>query len=143
VILLDTNVISELRKVRLGRTDPTFVAWASGLQWSDLYLSVITIYELQLGIASLDRYDHAQSIHLRAWLEDKVLSRFDSRILPVTTAIATRSAYLEASRTRGVEDALIASTAYLHGMSVATRNVNDFEDTGIKVINPWATPAGS
>jgi len=137
MFLLDTNVISELRKVRHGRTDPNFIAWSQGLRWSELFLSSITIYELELGVLRLAKYDHAQANELRTWLQDKVLTRFAERILPIDTSIARRGAWLQLSRTRGVEDTLIAATAKLHRMTVVTRNVRDFDDTGVPVLNPW------
>jgi hypothetical protein len=137
MLLLDTNVISELRKVRGGRTDPHFIAWATTLDWSDIYLSVITLYELELGVGRLEEYDTVQGKVLRTWLRDSVLKNFESRILPVNDAIATRSAVLQIPRMRQVEDTLIAATAFVHNLPVVTRNVNDFEGTGVRVINPW------
>jgi predicted nucleic acid-binding protein len=137
MLLLDTNVISELRKVRDGRTNPRFIAWAKTLDWSDLYLSVITLYELELGVGRLEQYDRIQGKILRTWLGQSVLKRFQSRILPVNEAIATRSAELQIPRTRQVEDTLIAATAYVHNMTVVTRNIDDFKDAGVRIINPW------
>jgi predicted nucleic acid-binding protein len=137
MLLLDTNVISELRKVRDGRTNPLFIAWAKTLDWSDLYLSVITLYELELGVGRLEEYDTVQGKILRTWLGESVLKRFESRILPVNEAVATRSAQLQIPRTRQVEDTLIAATAYVYNLRVVTRNVSDFEGTGVRIINPW------
>jgi hypothetical protein len=137
MLLLDTNVISELRKVRDGRTNPLFIAWAKTLDWSDLYLSVITLYELELGVGRLEEYDTVQGKILRTWLGKSVLKRFESRILPVNEAVATRSAQLQIPRTRQVEDTLIAATAYVYNLPVVTRNVSDFEGTGVRIINPW------
>ena len=137
MLLLDTNVISELRKVRDGRTNPLFIAWAKTLDWSDLYLSVITLYELELGVGRLEEYDTVQGKILRTWLGESVLKRFESRILPVNEAVATRSAQLQIPRTRQVEDTLIAATAYVYNLPVVTRNVSDFEGTGVRIINPW------
>jgi predicted nucleic acid-binding protein len=137
MLLLDTNVISELRKVRDGRTNPLFIAWAKTLDWSDLYLSVITLYELELGVGRLEEYDTVQGKILRTWLGESVLKRFESHILPVNEAVATRSAQLQIPRTRQVEDTLIAATAYVYNLRVVTRNVSDFEGTGVRIINPW------
>jgi predicted nucleic acid-binding protein len=103
-------------------------------------VSAITIYELEIGVSRLETYDAVQGVALRAWLRDKILPRFESRILPVDADIALRSAHLQMTRTRQIEDTLIASTAYIHHMPVVTRNVRDFEDTGITVINPWSEP---
>lgn len=137
MLLLDTNVISELRKVTHGRTDPSFMAWAQNLRWSELFLSAITIYELKVGISRLQEYDHVQALKLRTWFQDKVLTRFEQRILPVDTSIAIRSGQLQLQRTRQVEDTLIAATAQLHRMTLVTRNVQDFDDTGTQLFNPW------
>lgn len=137
MLLLDTNVISELRKVNYSRTDAKFIAWSRTLHWSDLFLSAITVYELELGVCRLEAFDHEQAKQLRFWLEGKILPQFEQRILPVDTAIARRSAQLQRDRTRQVEDTLIASTAYLHRMTLVTRNVDHFQGTGVKIINPW------
>jgi predicted nucleic acid-binding protein len=137
MLLLDTNVVSELRKVSHGRTDANFIAWSKGLRWADLFVSAITVYELEIGVSRLETYDSVQGTALRAWLHGKMLPRFESRILPVDREIALRSAHLQLSRTRQVEDTLIAATASFHHMPVVTRNVGDFDDTGVTVINPW------
>jgi predicted nucleic acid-binding protein len=139
VFLLDTNVISELRKVRRRETDRTFVAWAETLNWSDLYLSAISIGEMEQGILRLEQYDSAQATVLRHWLTGQVLQQFSSRILPVDEFIAQRSAYLQVKRKRDLEDTLISATAYTHGFMVVTRNVADFDDAGVRVINPWTS----
>jgi predicted nucleic acid-binding protein len=137
MLLLDTNVISELRKAGHGRTDANFIAWSKGLQWSDLFLSSITIYELEVGVCRLEESDHAQAKILRSWLEEKVLTQFEERILPVDTEVAVLSARMQRSRTRAVEDTLIAATAQIHHMTLVTRNVSHFDGMGAKIINPW------
>lgn len=139
MLLLDTNVISELRKVRRRETDRTFVAWAEALNWSNLYLSAISIGELEQGILRLEQYDSVQASVLRHWLTGQVLREFSSRILPVDEFVAQRSAYLQVKRKRDLEDTLISATAYTHGFMVVTRNTADFEDAGVRVINPWTT----
>jgi predicted nucleic acid-binding protein len=136
-MLLDTNVVSELRKAAHPRTAPAFAAWAATLQWSELYISVITLYELEIGVARLEAYDAQQGAVLRGWLRAQVLPRFEGHILVVDQAVAARAAELQLSRTRQVEDTLIAATAYVHRMEVVARNVADFEDTGVPIINPW------
>ncbi|MCW0208859.1 MAG: type II toxin-antitoxin system VapC family toxin [Achromobacter sp.] len=139
--VLDTNVVSELRKVRLGKADPNVAAWADSVDAADLFVSVITIMELELGVFSAERRDAAQGALLRAWLEQHVLPEFSGRTLPVDTAVAQRCARLHVPDKRGERDALIAATALVHGMTVATRNVADFQPTGATVLNPW-TPMG-
>lgn len=137
MFVLDTNVLSELRKVRLGRADANVVAWAESVDAADLFISAISIMELELGVLSMERKDAAQGALLRAWLEQQVLPEFSGRTLPVDTAVAQRCARLHVPDKRGERDALIAATAMVHGMAVATRNVADFEPTGVTLVDPW------
>ncbi len=136
--VLDTCVVSELRKVRSGRADPGVAAFEKTVDASALFLSAVTILELELGILALERKDAAQGSVLRAWLEKNVLPEFSSRTLPVDVAVARRCARLHVPDRRSERDAFIAATALVHGMSVVTRNVADFEPTGVAIINPWA-----
>jgi predicted nucleic acid-binding protein len=135
--ILDTNVVSELRKVRSKKADPNVAAWAESVDAVDLYLSVITIQELEIGVLLAERRDSSQGAILRAWLDDHVLPAFADRILAVDTAVAQRSAGLHVPNPRPVRDCLIAATALVHGMIVVTRNVPDFEPTGVGSFNPW------
>ena len=140
MFVLDTNVVSELRKVRLGKADLNVAAWAQSVDAADLFVSTITIMELELGVLSIEDKDAAQGASLRSWLEQHVLPEFSGRTLPVDTAVAQRCARLHVPDKRSERDALIAATALVHGMTVVTRNVADFEATGVTIINPWATP---
>jgi len=135
--LLDTNVVSELRKIRLGKADGHVAAWADSIDAADLYLSVITIQELEIGVLLAERRDPSQGAVFRVWLNDHVLPAFTGRILSVDTAVALRSARLHVPDPRPVRDGLIAATALVHGLTVVTRNVVDFESTGVLLINPW------
>ncbi len=135
--VLDTNVVSELRKVRLGKADPNVAAFADRIDAGNLFVSVITLLELELGVLTVERRDAAQGALLRAWLDRQVLREFAGRTLPVDTAVALRCARLHSPDRRGERDALIAATALVHGMTVATRNVGDFQPTGVAVLNPW------
>ena len=135
--LLDTNVVSELRKIRLGRADPHVAAWADSVEATDLYLSVITLQELEIGVLLAERRDPSQGAVFRAWMNAHVLPAFSGRILSIDTAVAQRSARLHVPDPRPVRDGLIAATALVHGMTVVTRNVADFEPTGVMVLNPW------
>ena len=135
--VLDTNVVSELRVVRLGRADARVAAWAGSVDAADLFVSAITIMELELGVLAIERKDSAQGTVLRAWLEQQVLPEFAARTLPIDTAVAQRCARLHVPDRRGERDALIAATALVHGMTVVTRNVVDFQLTGVGVFNPW------
>ena len=137
MFILDTNVISELRKARTGKIDPNVSAWAESVDASRLYLSSVTVMELELGILSVERRDAVQGAVLRTWFEQHVLPEFSGRILPVDTAVALRCARLHVPDKRGERDALIAATALVHGMSVVTRNECDFMPTGVQIINPW------
>ena len=137
MFVLDTNVVSELLKVRLGKSDANVATWTESVDAADLFVSAITILELELGVLSIERKDAAQGAMLRAWLEQHVLPEFSGRTLPVDTAVAQRCARLHVPDKRGERDALIAATALVHGMTVVTRNVADFEPTGVKILNPW------
>lgn len=138
--LLDTNVVSELRKIRLGKADCHVANWADSVDTSDLYLSVITIQELEIGVLLAERRDPSQGAIFRAWMNDHVLPAFTGRILVVDIAVAQRSARLHVPDPRPVRDGLIAATALVHGMTVVTRNVADFEPTGAPTLNPWIKP---
>lgn len=135
--VLDTNVVSELRKVRLGKADAHVAAWTESVDAAELFVSAITIMEVELGVLSIERKDAAQGAVLRAWLEQHVLPEFAERTLPIDTAVAQRCAQLHVPDRRGERDALIAATALVHGMTVVTRNVADFEPTGVAIVNPW------
>lgn len=137
MLILDTNVVSELRKVRLGRADEHVARWADSVNASDLYLSVITVQELEIGVLLAERRDPVQGAAFRSWLSTHVLPAFAGRILPVDTAVAIRSAKLHVPDPRPVRDGLIAATALVHGMTIITRNIGDFEPTGVTLLNPW------
>ena len=139
MFVLDTNVLSELRKIRAGKADPNLAAWVQSVDASELFVSAITIMELELGVLSIERKDATQGALLRSWLDHQVLPEFAERTLPVDTAVAQRCARLHVPDKRGERDALIAATALVHGMTVATRNRADFEPTGVPLINPWET----
>ncbi|WP_211455379.1 type II toxin-antitoxin system VapC family toxin [Collimonas antrihumi] len=135
--LLDTNVVSELRKIRQGKADSRVAEWADSVDAVDLYLSAITVQELEIGILLAERRDPPQGAIFRAWMNSHVLPAFTGRILPVDTAVAQRSARLHVPDPRPVRDGLIAATALVHGMTVVTRNSGDFEPTGVAILNPW------
>ncbi len=140
MFLLDTNVISELRKVRLGKADAHVARWADSVDVNELHVSVITLQELEIGVLLAERRDPASGAVLRSWLTQQVLPAFAGRILPVDTLVAQRSARLHVPDPRPVRDGLIAATALVHGMTVVTRNMADFEQTGVALLNPWAAP---
>ena len=135
MFVLDTNVLSELRQPR--KSNPRALAWASSQPVAAQFVSAITILELELGVLQKERKDAAQGVVLRAWLDGKVLPQFTGRILPLDQAVALRCARLHVPDPRAARDAIIAATALVHGMTIVTRNVADFEPTGAQVMNPW------
>ena len=137
MFLLDTNVVSELRKAKAGKADRNVAAWAKSAPASSLFVSAVTILELELGVLLAERRDPSQGALLRTWLESHVLAAFADRILPVDTAVARRSAGLHVPDPRPIRDALIAATALVHQLVVVTRDVADFAPTGAQVIDPW------
>jgi toxin FitB len=135
--ILDTNVVSELRKAK--KADQNVTKWAQPLPSATLYISVISVLELEIGILLMERRDKEQGAILRAWLNRNVLPTFSGRILAIDTTVAQRCAALHVPNPRSDRDALIAATALLHGLTVATRNVSDFEGMGVSVLNPWGS----
>ena len=141
MFLLDTNVVSELRKAGAGRADARVVAWAASVAVSELHLSAITVLELELGILQLQRRDPVQAAVLRKWMDQNVLPAFRDRVLPVDVQVALRCAALHVPDRRAERDCLIAATALIHSLTVVTRNADDFKGTGAVLLNPWELPA--
>lgn len=137
MFVLDTNVVSELRKAKAGKADRNVAAWASSVSADSLFVSAITILELETGVLLVQRRDPEQGALLRTWLDQHVLPAFSGRVLPVDTAVAQRCAALHVPDPRSDRDALIAATAMVHHMTVVTRNVADFAVTGAPLLNPW------
>jgi predicted nucleic acid-binding protein len=137
MFVLDTNVISELRKISSGKADLHVTEWANSVDASSLYLSVITVLELEIGILQLQRKDPEQGAIFRTWLDTRVLPEFHDRTLPIDTAVVQHCAALHVPDPRAERDALIAATALVHGMTVVTRNLGDFTATGVPLLNPW------
>lgn len=135
MFLLDTNVISELRRAR--RTDPNVAAWAEKVAQDDMFLSSVTILELEIGALRLARRDASQGRLIQRWIEQRVLPAFADRVLAVDTEVARRCAHLHVPNPRPYRDSLIAATALVYGLIVATRNRVDFEPMAVPVLNPW------
>ena len=133
--ILDTNVVSELRKGK--KADRNVRVWAQTLPAASLYLSVVSILELEMGILLVERRDPKQGGILRAWMDGHVLPSFSGRILAIDTVVAQRCAALHVPNPRSDRDALIAATALVHSMTVVSRNVTHFHPTGVAVVNPW------
>lgn len=131
--LLDTNVLAELRKPR---PQASVAAWYQGVGDQELFLSVLVVGEIQQGVARLRRKDPRQAAAYEAWL-GKLQREFADRVLPVTQDVALEWGRLSAGNPPPVVDGLIAATALVHGMTVVTRNVADFEPTGVRLLNPF------
>ena len=133
--LLDTNVISELRKKN--RCDPSVAAWQKSIKGEDVYISAISMMEIKAGVINARRKNPEFSKELNEWYEMQVKPTFHKRVIAVDLAVSECCSVFLNQRTRQLADALIAATAHVHGLTLATRNVADFEDTGIDLINPW------
>lgn len=135
--LIDTNVVSEYRRVGAGRGDPNVAKWALAVPNSQQYLSALTILETEKGYLLLARKDTAQAERLRLWLDASLYPTAAGRIISVDREIATRAASLHVPDPRPHIDALIAATALVHNLTVVTRNVSDFAPMGVTLLNPW------
>ena len=133
--LLDTNVISELRKVT--KADSRVKAWAEQVDIQLMHISVVSLLEIRLGILSMQRKDTVQAAILDSWLSRQVIPAFTGRIIPVDIDIALRCVELHVPDPRSDRDSLIAATALVHGLTVVTRDTRDFQPTGVKTLNPW------
>ena len=134
MFLLDTEVALELRKAKTGRTDAGLAAWAAGVPRQNLFLSAVSLLEIETGAMRLERRDKVGGPAMRAWVSDQLLPAFDGRILPVDVAVVRRRSQLPYSDPR---DALIAATAVEHSLTLATRNLAAFKAGRVKLFNPW------
>jgi predicted nucleic acid-binding protein len=137
MFLLDTNVISEMRKSANGKADLAVQSWSDRTNVRSLYLSAITLLELEKGVLQRSRKDAEQGTILQGWLHGQVIPAFRDRTLAVDTSVALRCAALHVPATTAYYDGLIAATALIHGLTVVTRNVKHFEPMGVPVYNPW------
>lgn len=136
--VLDTNVVSELRKVKAGRANPGVVHWAGGIHTGLTFVSAITIQELEHGVLLAERRDPPTGQVLRHWIDNDVHDAFADRVLPIDADVARTAAALHVPDPAPLQDALIAATAIVNEMAVVTRNTADFHrypDLGL--INPW------
>jgi predicted nucleic acid-binding protein len=135
MLILDTNVISEVRR---SNCHPNLQAWIATQDTNTLYISAITVMEIERGISqAAQRGDAPQAAVFTRWLENNVLPAFTDRILPVDHVIARRTGRLTWPDAREYRDAMIAATALVHGAAVATRNVKHFKLMGVQLVNPW------
>lgn len=136
--LLDTNVVSEMRKSPR-KADRNFVRWAHGLEASRCFVSAVSILELERGVLLKERSDAEQGASLRKWLDGEVIPTFGKNILPVTVPVAKKAASFHVPNPAPYNDALIGATALNGGYTLVTRNTKDFERFGVACINPWET----
>jgi toxin FitB len=135
MFLLDTNVISELRRPEYA--NPRVLAWAKVEDPRYWFLSVMTVLEIEQGTLLMLRKDRLRGEALNRWLHAVVLGTFAERILTATLEVARACAPLHLPNRRGERDAWIAATALVHDLTVVTRNTRDFEGTGVRLLNPW------
>ena len=135
MFILDTNVVSELR--RANKANPRVREWAASVPLIQFFLTATIVFELERGALSIARRDKAQGLILRTWIDEQILKPFSGRIFSVDVAVAQCCARMHVPNPRAERDAFIAATALVHGMTVVTRNVGDFAATGARVFNPW------
>jgi predicted nucleic acid-binding protein len=135
--VLDTNVVSELRKATSGRIDANVLRWSQSVPPPLCHISAVSVLELETGVRQMERRDERQGQLLRAWLDDVVLPFFAGRILPVDLSVALRCAATSVPDPRPDRDGLIGATAHVHNMTLVTRNVSDFTGMDIRLLNPW------
>lgn len=136
--LLDTNIVSEGRKLGTPRVDPNAARWLERIDVETSFLSAMTVFELERGVRQMERRDTAQGSVLRRWLDDQVMAAFEHRVLPLSRAVALVCAGLHIPDPKSERDAWIAATAIEAGLILATRNVGDFAETGVKLVDPFA-----
>lgn len=137
MFLLDTNVVSELRRAGIGKADANVVAWAASVPVALQFISTLTVFELEYGVRLKEHSDPVQGAVLRRWLETQVLPAFDGRTLPVDTLVALKCAPMHVPNPCKERGSFIAATALVRGMTVVTRDVADFAPTGATLFNPW------
>ena len=135
--LLDTNIISELKKLDSGKIHPQVQRWAYSINLMQTKISVVSIIEIRTGILSLTRKDQAQAASLDNWFTNRLLPAYRTKTLPVDTKVALIYAQLNVPNKRPINDAYIAATAIAHKLKLVTRNIQDFQGMPITLENPF------
>ena len=141
MLLLDTNVVSELRKVASGKADANVAVWNETVDPAETFISSVVLHELEIGVRLVEHNDAAAGKVLRNWLENAVLLAFSGRILPLDEAAAVQAAKWHVPNPKPINDAYIAATALTRRMTLVTRNIKDFDGMGVALVNPWDMPA--
>jgi toxin FitB len=136
-VLLDTNVVSELRKTNTPHVNASVVSWSRTFSASDFCISVMTLMEIEIGVLRLERRDPAQGSSLRGWFESQVLKGFEGRIIDIDARIVRKASGFHVPDPKPDRDAFIGATAGAYSLTLATRNIRDFAAMGIDLINPW------
>ncbi|WP_028747945.1 type II toxin-antitoxin system VapC family toxin [Rhizobium mesoamericanum] len=137
MLLLDTNVVSELRKVASGKADPNVAVWNETIDPAETFISSVVLHELEIGVRLVEHNQAVEGRVLRNWLENVVLRAFSGRILPLDEAAAVQAAKWHVPNPKPINDAYMAAVAFTRRMTLVTRNVKDFEGLGVALVNPW------
>jgi toxin FitB len=135
--LLDTNIISESRKLGTDRIDPHAARWFAEIDAETSFISAMTVFELERGVAQMERRDAKQGAALRHWLDDQILTVYEHRTLPLSREVALICAGLHIPNPKSERDAWIAATAIHAGLTLVTHNVGDFASSDVRLINPF------
>jgi toxin FitB len=135
--LLDTNIISESRKLGTSRINAHAAQWLEEIDAETTFISAMTIFELERGVQQMERRDAKQGAALRNWFDDQVMTAYEHRTLPLTRTVAMVCAGLHIPDPKSERDAWIAATALDAKLTLVSRNVSDFANMGVGMVNPF------